>query len=77
MFGWPMKTDLEVKNDYVLKNLRLKKIEWRDDGRYIHDFRMTLSDGSTSKEEGIDNVNQSYEFPDNRPIRKVEFKYYE
>jgi len=58
--------------------LRLKKVEWRlsDYSNYIFSFRITLSDGSRSLEVGNQAVNQSYEFPYNTPIRKVEFKYY-
>jgi len=48
-------SDLEKMNNDVLKNLRLKKIEWNagyDDGSRITSCRITLSDGSTSKQIG-------------------------
>ena len=59
--------------------MRLKKVEWRLSdygGKVIYSFRITLSDGSRSLEVGNQAVNQSYEFPDYTPIRKIEFKYY-
>ena len=58
--------------------MRLKKVEWRLSANYyfIISFRITLSDGSTSLEVGNQAVNQSYEFPDYTPIRKVESKYF-
>jgi len=53
-------SDLEKMNNDVLKNLRLKKIEWNagyaDDSR-IKSCRITLSDGSTSQKIGIDPLN--------------------
>ena len=49
--SWPSEKELSAKTNVTIQSLRLKKIEWAlaDD---IYGIKITLSDGSSSKNYG-------------------------
>ena len=64
---------MQAKNNQVLKTLRLKRVEWTvgRNSKRIVSIRVTLSDKS-KHEAGKYEVNESFDFPDDRPVRAVE-----
>jgi len=82
--SWPLLNNLQAKNNFDLKNLRLKKIEWGcfKQGAitlgHVQGVRITLSDGTASQTFGnVNSLNESFDFPKDRPIRSVRVRHFD
>ena len=70
---WPSEAELCAKSEETLSKLRLKKVEWYISGAIVS-IKFTLSDG-TSKLIGSElAVDQSFDFPDDRPINAIKVR---
>ena len=71
---WPWLSDLQAKSDDALKTLRLKRVEWAvtPTTYKIVSLKVTLSDDSTHTVGKSMEVDECFEFPDDRPVRAVE-----
>ena len=73
---WPSQEELRAKSEQTLQQLRIAKIEWHVTKRNaIESLRFTLSDGSVSQQLGKQcNLTKSFEFPKERPIKRIRMK---
>ena len=74
--SWPSETELRAMTKKTLNSLKFTKVEWYA-GAYLHGIRFTLSDGSVSPQIGKSALNNSFEFPQNRPIKIIRVRTYD
>ena len=70
---WPIVDDLQAKSKEILNQLKFIRVE-SCVGNTIRSIRFTLSDGSVSPQIGTESFNNSFEFPQNRPIKTIKVR---
>jgi len=70
---WPKIADLEEKSDEVLRDLRIKTVQWSMIKGEIVSIKITLNDNSESPQFGTKEVDHSLDLPADRPVRYIKF----
>jgi len=64
---------LEEKSDEVLRDLRIKTVQWSMIKGEIVSIKITLNDNSESPQFGTKEVDHSLDLPADRPVRYIKF----
>ena len=65
--------ELRAKSKATLNQLKFTKVEWNV-ANLIYSIRFTLSDGQVSPQIGTRALKNSFEFPQNRPIKTIKVR---
>jgi len=71
---YPTEEELCAKSEETLRQLRIKKVEWNSYNDFILSIRFTLSDDTVLEQSGYEDVEDSFEFPEDRPIQTIKVR---